>query len=227
MLDAKNVFWGGNRVNKKSIMQRIEKTGLVPVVVIEDIDNAVPTARALLAGGIDMMEITFRTACAKEAIRKVNEEVPEMLVGAGTILDLLQVQEAISAGAEFIVSPGFSEEVVRWCEDAGIAVIPGCVTPTEIMGARRLGLSVVKYFPANLYGGIKGIKTLSGVFRDMRFLPTGGVNLDNLVEFAAEKSIIAIGGSFVCTSKDIQNEDFDKITDLCKKAVGTIREVRG
>ena len=223
----KTFFWGGNRVNKKSIMQRIEKTGLVPVVVIEDIEDAVPTARALLAGGIDMMEITFRTACAKEAIRKVNEEVPEMLVGAGTILDLLQVQEAISAGAEFIVSPGFSEEVVRWCEEAGIAVVPGCVTPTEIMGARRLGLSVVKYFPANLYGGIKGIKTLSGVFRDMRFLPTGGVNLDNLSEFAAEKSVIAIGGSFVCTSKDIRNKEFDKITDLSRSAVDTIRKVRG
>ena len=150
-----------------------------------------------------------------------------MVVGAGTILDLLQVQEAISAGAEFIVSPGFSEEVVRWCEEAGIAVVPGCVTPTEIMGARRLGLSVVKYFPANLYGGIKGIKTLSGVFRDMRFLPTGGVNLDNLSEFASEKSVIAIGGSFVCTSKDIQSKNFEKITELCKEAVKTIREARG
>jgi Entner-Doudoroff aldolase len=213
-------------MNNQLILKRMEETGLVPVVVIENIDDAVPTAKALLAGGIDMMEITFRTACAKDAIAKVKKEVPEMLVGAGTILDVKQAQDAVDAGAEFIVSPGFSEEVVRWCLEKDIATVPGCVTPSEIMGARALGLSVVKFFPANLFGGIKAIKTLSGVFRDMRFLPTGGVNLDNISEFAAERCIVAIGGSFVCTSKDIREQRFETISELSKEAVDKIHAAR-
>ncbi|MBR6254477.1 MAG: bifunctional 4-hydroxy-2-oxoglutarate aldolase/2-dehydro-3-deoxy-phosphogluconate aldolase [Clostridiales bacterium] len=208
------------------ILQRMEETGLVPVVVIENIEDAVPTAKALLAGGIGMMEITFRTACAKDAIAKVKNEVPEMLVGAGTVLDVNQAQDAAEAGAEFIVSPGFSEEVVGWCLEKDIATVPGCVTPSEIMGARALGLQVVKFFPANLFGGIKAIRTLSGVFRDMRFLPTGGVNLDNIAEFASERCIVAIGGSFVCTSKDIREQRFETISELSKEAVDKIRAAR-
>ncbi len=213
-------------MNNQMILQRMEETGLVPVVVIENIEDAVPTAKALLAGGIGMMEITFRTACAKDAIAKVKNEVPEMLVGAGTVLDVKQAQDAAEAGAEFIVSPGFSEEVVRWCLEKDIATVPGCVTPSEIMSARALGLQVVKFFPANLFGGIKAIRTLSGVFRDMRFLPTGGVNLDNIAEFASERCIVAIGGSFVCTSKDIPEQRFETISELSKEAVDKIRAAR-
>ena len=201
-----------------SIMKRIEEVGIVPVIVIENENDAVPCAKALLAGGVDMMEITFRTACAAQAIARVKEEVPEMIVGAGTILDTDQLEKAVAAGAEFIVSPGFSEDVVRTCIEKNIAVVPGCVTPTEIMAARTLGLSVVKFFPADLFGGIKAIKTLAGVFRDMRFLPTGGVNLDNISEFASEKCIVAVGGSFVATGKDISGQNFEKITQLCKSA---------
>ena len=217
---------GGDLMNNQMILQRMEETGLVPVVVIENIEDAVPTAKALLAGGIGMMEITFRTACAKDAIAKVKNEVPEMLVGAGTVLDVNQAQDAAEAGAEFIVSPGFSEEVVGWCLEKDIATVPGCVTPSEIMGARALGLQVVKFFPANLFGGIKAIRTLSGVFRDMRFLPTGGVNLDNIAEFASERCIVAIGGSFVCTSKDIREQRFETISELSKEAVDKIRAAR-
>ena len=213
-------------MNNQMILQRMEETGLVPVVVIENIEDAVPTAKALLAGGIGMMEITFRTACAKDAIAKVKNEVPEMLVGAGTVLDVNQAQDAAEADAEFIVSPGFSEEVVGWCLEKDIATVPGCVTPSEIMGARALGLQVVKFFPANLFGGIKAIRTLSGVFRDMRFLPTGGVNLDNIAEFASERCIVAIGGSFVCTSKDIREQRFETISELSKEAVDKIRAAR-
>ena len=220
------IFLGRQIMESDIILQRMEKTGLVPVVVIENVEDAVPTAKALLEGGIDMMEITFRTACAKDAIAKVKNEVPGMLVGAGTILDIRQAKEAVSAGAEFIVSPGFSEEVVRWCVENKIATVPGCVTPTEIMAARALGLSVVKFFPANLFGGIKAIKTLSGVFRDMRFLPTGGVNLDNISEFAAESCIVAIGGSFVCTSKDIREHNFETITKLSRESVEKIHAAR-
>ncbi|MEE3350797.1 MAG: bifunctional 4-hydroxy-2-oxoglutarate aldolase/2-dehydro-3-deoxy-phosphogluconate aldolase [Saccharofermentanaceae bacterium] len=213
-------------MEEKIILKKMEETGLVPVVVIENPEDAVPTAKALLQGGIGMMEITFRTSCAKDAIAIVKKEVPDMVVGAGTILDVKQAQDAVSAGAEFIVSPGFSEEVVRWCNDNKTAVVPGCVTPTEIIAARSLGLSVVKFFPANLFGGIKAIKTLSGVFRDMRFLPTGGVNLENISEFASEKCIVAIGGSFVCTSKDIREHNFETITKLSKESVDKIRAAR-
>lgn len=209
---------GGAVMDQSSIMKRIEETGIVPVIVIDNIDDAVPTAKALLSGGIDMMEITFRTACAAEAIAKVKEEVSDMIVGAGTILDTTQLQRAIDAGAEFIVSPGFSEDVVKQCNEKNIAVVPGCVTPTEIMAARNLGLSVIKFFPADLFGGIKAIKALSGVFRDMRFLPTGGVNLENITDFASEKCIVAVGGSFVAAAKDIRAHNFEKITELCKSA---------
>ena len=218
MSDGKKHRFGGAVMDSHSILKRIENVGIVPVIVIDNIDDAVPCAKALLSGGVDMMEITFRTACAAEAIAKVKKEVPDMIVGAGTVLDSDQLSRAIEAGAEFIVSPGFSEEVVKTCIDKNIAVVPGCVTPTEIMAARNLGLNVVKFFPADLFGGIKAIKTLSGVFRDMRFLPTGGVNLDNISEFASEKCIVAVGGSFVATGKDIRENNFEKITELCKSA---------
>ena len=206
--------------------ENVKKTGLVPVVVIENVEDAVPTARALLAGGIGMMEITFRTACAAEAISRVAEEVPEMLVGAGTVTDLQKAQDAVAAGAGFIVSPGFSEEIVRWCTGKEIPVVPGCVTPTEIMAAIACGLHVVKYFPANLFGGIKAIKTLSGVFGGIRFLPTGGVNAENLPEFVSEKSILAVGGSWVCTAKDIREGNFGRITSLCREALEIIRNTQ-
>ncbi|MBO4927333.1 MAG: bifunctional 4-hydroxy-2-oxoglutarate aldolase/2-dehydro-3-deoxy-phosphogluconate aldolase [Clostridiales bacterium] len=210
----------------QAFYEKVYEAGLVPVVVIEDPKDAVPTAEALLAGGINTMEITYRTACAGEAIALVRKAVPEMLVGAGTILNVRQAKEAVDQGASFIVSPGFSEEVVRWCEESGIPVVPGCVTPTEIMAALSCGLSVVKYFPANLYGGIKAIRSLAGVFRGLKFMPTGGVNAENLSEFASETCIAAIGGSWVCTASDIREQRFGKITELSREAVGIIKEAR-
>lgn len=207
-------------------MEKVHKCGIVPVVVIENVEDAVPTAKALLAGGICFMEITFRTACAPDAISKVAREVPEMVVGAGTILNQVQAEKAVKAGASFIVSPGLSEEVVNWCQDNQIPVVPGCVTPSEIMKAKALGLSVVKFFPAQVYGGMKAIKALSAVFRDMLFLPTGGVNADNLDEFAKEKCIAAIGGSWVCAGKDIEAHEFGKIESLSREAVEIIAEAR-
>ena len=207
-------------------MDKVKKCGIVPVVVIENVEDAVPTAKALLSGGICFMEITFRTACAADAISRVAKEVPDMVVGAGTILNKDQAEKAVNAGASFIVSPGLSEEVVTWCTGNQIPVVPGCVTPSEIMRAKALGLSVVKFFPAQVYGGMKAIKALAAVFRDMLFLPTGGVNADNLGEFAKEKCIAAIGGSWVCTSKDISAHEFTKIEDLSREAVKIISEAR-
>lgn len=201
-----------------SITDSMKSSIIVPVVVIENAKDAVPTAKALLAGGINVMEITLRTAAAIDSIKNVAAECPDMIVGVGTVLNLDQAKQAVDAGAKFIVSPGFDEETVKWCVEKGIDVAPGCVTPTEIMAARKLGLRVVKFFPANVYGGLNAIKNLSAPFTDMQFIPTGGVNTENIAEFVANKAIFAVGGSWVCKKDDISAGNFDKITELCKEA---------
>ena len=153
------------------VLKRMARAGIVPVVVLEDAKDAVPTAKAMVAGGIDVMEITFRTAAAADSIKAVAAEVPEMLVGAGTVVNLEQCKLAVECGAKFIVSPGYDEEVVSWCCDNGIAVCPGCVTPTEIMMALKHGLKVLKFFPANVYGGLGAIKALAGPFGGVKLHP--------------------------------------------------------
>ena len=200
------------------VLKRMACAGIVPVVVLEDAKDAVPTAKAMVAGGIDVMEITFRTAAAADSIRAVAAEVPDMLVGAGTVVNLEQCKLAVECGAKFIVSPGYDEEVVSWCCDNGIAVCPGCVTPTEIMMALKHGLKVLKFFPANVYGGLGAIKALAGPFGGVKFIPTGGVNLQNVGEFIADPHIHAVGGSWVCPKADIAAGNFDKITALCKES---------
>lgn len=199
--------------------ERLGNNAVVPVVVLEEASRAVPTAKALLAGGIDAMEITLRTPAAMDAIRAVAEECPEMLVGAGTVLNLEQAKAVVAAGAKFVVSPGFDEEMVRWCVDNDVTVTPGCVTPTEIMSALKLGVDVIKFFPANVYGGLSAMKALSGPFGGVKFLPTGGVNGQNIGEYAAAPFIHTVGGSWVCTKADISAGNYDKITRLCKEAV--------
>ena len=200
------------------VLSRLAAAGVVPVVVLDNAADAVPTAKAMVAGGIDVMEITFRTAAAADSIRAVAAEVPEMLVGAGTVLNLEQCKLAVECGAKFIVSPGYDEETVAWCVENGVAVTPGCVTPTEIMAALRHGLKVVKFFPANIYGGLNAIKALAGPFVGLKFIPTGGVNQQNLGEFVSNPSIHAVGGSCVCPKADIAAHNFDKITQLCAEA---------
>ncbi len=200
------------------VLQRLSNSGIVPVVVIEDCKNAVPTAQALLAGGVDVMEITFRTAAAADSIQAVSESCPDMLVGAGTVITLEQCKKAVEMGAAFIVSPGFDEKVVSWCIDHQVAVVPGCITPAEITAALALGLKVVKFFPANIYGGLNAMKALSAPFGNVKFIPTGGVNEKNIAEFIAAPFIHAVGGSWVCTKADIAEGNFEKITELCKKA---------
>ena len=200
------------------VLSSLAAAGVVPVVVLDNAADAVPTAKAMVAGGIDVMEITFRTAAAADSIRAVAAEVPEMLVGAGTVLNLEQCKLAVECGAKFIVSPGYDEETVAWCVENGVAVTPGCVTPTEIMAALKHGLKVVKFFPANVYGGLSAIKALSGPFVGLKFIPTGGVNQQNLGEFVSNPSIHAVGGSWVCPKADIAAHNFDKITQLCAEA---------
>ena len=210
-----------------TFFEKVYKTGIVPVVVLEKAEDAVPLSKALLKGGIDFMEITFRTACAADAIALISSEVPEMTVGAGTVINIEQAARAVDSGAKFIVSPGLDVGVVGWAQENDIPVIPGCVTPTEIMKAISLGLSVVKFFPADVFGGIKAIKALSAPFRQVKFLPTGGVSEANLKEFIENKSVAAIGGSWVCKKDDIANHDWDKITALSANAVKIIEETRG
>ena len=200
------------------VLDRLHGCGVVPVVVLDDVKDAVATAKALLAGGVDVMEITFRTAAAADSIKAVAENCPDMLVGAGTVITLDQCKQAVECGAKFIVSPGFDEEVVRWCVENGIAVTPGCVTPSEIMAAMKLGLTVVKFFPAGVYGGLSAMKALSGPFGGIKFIPTGGVNSHNIGEFIAAPFIHAVGGSWVCPKADIAAGNFEKITTLCKQA---------
>ena len=201
-----------------TVMERLANSIVVPVVVLEKAEDAVPTAKAMLAGGVDTMEITFRTACAPEAIKAVAENCPEVLVGAGTVINLEQCKLAVSMGARFIVSPGYSEEIVSWCVENNIPVTPGCVTPTEIMAAVNHGLKVIKFFPANVYGGLNAMKNLSAPFVGIKFLPTGGVNTANIKEYIDAPFVHAVGGSWVCPKAEIAAGNFAKITQLCREA---------
>ena len=201
-----------------TVSERLANSIVVPVVVLDKAEDAVPTAKAMAAGGIDTMEITFRTACAPEAIKAVAENCPDVLVGAGTIINLEQCKLALEMGAKFIVSPGLSEEVVSYCVENDIPVAPGCVTPTEIMTALKYGLKMVKFFPANVYGGLNAMKNLAAPFVGLKFLPTGGVNTANIKEYIDAPFIHAVGGSWVCPKAEINAGNWDKITELCREA---------
>lgn len=187
---------------------------VIPVVVIKNVEDTIPTLKALKDGGINCAEITFRTSCAAEAISLGVKEFPDMNIGAGTIINLNQAKQALKAGAKFLVSPGLDCEVARFANKKGIAYYPGCVTPTEIMCALELGLNIVKFFPANVYGGLKALKALSGPFPQIKFIPTGGVDLTNLAEFLEFEKIYAVGGSFMMKGDIAKNcEEIKKIVD--------------
>lgn len=204
------------------ILQQIANTAIIPAVTVEHTADAVSAAKALLSGGVDVVEFTFRTAAAAEAIAAVTKECPEMLVGAGTVLTIEQCRRAIDGGAKFIVSPGCSEDVVAWCEKNQVVVIPGCSTSTEIMTALSHGVEVVKFFPAGSCGGLDAMKALSGPFGRVKFIPTGGVNQGNLAEYLSAPFVFAVGGSWLCTKADITAHNFDKITSLCAEARRTV-----
>ena len=209
------------------VLQLMKKSGVIPVVVLDDTAKALTTANALLAGGVSVMEITFRTAAAADSIKAVSENCPEMLVGAGTVVTLDQCKQALECGAKFIVSPGFDPEVVSWCVERNIPITPGCVTPTEIMAAMKLGLNVVKFFPAGVYGGLKAMKALSAPFGGVKFIPTGGIDAKNLKEYLEAPFVHAVGGSWLCPKKEIAAGNFDAVTALCREASEIVREVRG
>ncbi len=168
----------------------------IPVVVIKELSEVDKILPALKNSGINCAEITFRTACAKEAIEYASKKYPDMLVGAGTVINLKQCEDALNAGAKFIVSPGLSVAVAKHCKEKDIPYYPGCVTPTEIMQALELGITTIKFFPANVYGGLKAMKALAGPFPQIKFIPTGGIDRSNIDEYLAFDKIVAIGGSF-------------------------------
>jgi len=203
---------------KMTVYERFRAAGVLPVVVIDRAEHALPTALAMLRGGIDVMEITLRTDAALDAIRAIRRDCPEMLVGAGTVITPDQCIDALEAGATFVVSPGLDREVVSLCLERGIPVIPGCVTPTEITAALRMGLHTVKFFPAGAFGGLSMLKSLSAPFPQVRFLPTGGIGMTDLDAYLSHDFVLAVGGSFVCPKAEITAEHFDRITALCAEA---------
>lgn len=204
------------------ILKSIGDYGIVPVIKIDDVENAVPLAKALCDGGLPVAEVTFRTDAAEESIKRISEALPNMLVGAGTVLSCEQVDRAVSAGAKFIVSPGLNPKVVKYCVDKNIPVTPGCANPSDVEQAIELGLDVVKFFPAEAAGGIKMIKAMSAPYTKMKFMPTGGINAKNLNDYLSFGKILACGGSWMVSDSLINAKKFDEITALTREAVQTM-----
>ena len=208
-------------------IEEISACGIIPVVVLNDADAAVPTARALLRGGIDVMEITFRTAAAQASIARVTAELPEMKVGAGTVVTVQQARDAVAAGAKFLVSPGSDADIIREAAALNTPIVPGVVTPSEIMLGLKLGVKVFKFFPAESYGGLKTIKALSGPFPQIKFIPTGGINQENAGEYFKNPKIQAVGGSWMVSAKMIEAGEFDAIAEKSAAATALFQQLRG
>ncbi|MGI5894007.1 MAG: bifunctional 4-hydroxy-2-oxoglutarate aldolase/2-dehydro-3-deoxy-phosphogluconate aldolase [Candidatus Merdivicinus sp.] len=203
----------------KTMVDEIRSYGLIPVIKIDDPAQAEPLAQALCDGGLPAAEVTFRTAAAKEAIARMTKAFPDMLVGAGTVLTTKQVDEAVEAGAKFIVSPGLNPKVVSYCIEKGVPIMPGCATPSDMEAAIELGLDVVKFFPAEANGGIKSIKAMAAPYTQLRFMPTGGINEKNLLDYLSFPKIIACGGSFMVNEDLLKAGDYAAITELTRNAV--------
>ena len=210
----------------KDITERFEKLGVVPVVVLEDAKDAVPLATALVKGGLPCAEVTFRTEAAEASIRLMMERFPEMLVGAGTVLTVEQVDAAVRAGAKFIVSPGFDAEIVDYCIKNEIPVFPGCITPSEVAQAVKRGLKVVKFFPAEPAGGISMIKAMAAPYTGLKFMPTGGINAKNLGEYLSCDKIVCCGGSWMVKGELVKTGEFNKIRQLTEEARRLVDSIR-
>lgn len=208
-------------------LQDLCSYGVIPVVVINKTEDAKPLAKALCEGGLKCAEVTFRTDAAQEAIRIMSQEYPDMMVGAGTVLTIDQVDRAVSAGAKFIVSPGFDPEIVDYCIDKDIPVVPGCMTPSEVAQGVKRGLEVLKFFPAQQAGGVAMIKAMAAPYTSVMFMPTGGINADNIEQYLSFKKIAACGGSWMVKADLIDSGNFEKITELTKEAVRLVKSIRG
>lgn len=209
------------------IVERIKQTGVIPVIKLSRPQrDAAPLAETLCSGGIAAAEVTFRAAGAAEAIRIMRAARPEMLVGAGTVLNCGQVDEAVEAGAQFIVTPGLDPELVSYCQRLGVAVFPGCSTPTDYQTAYHLGLSVLKFFPAEQSGGLAKIKALSAPFPMFQVMPTGGISLNNLREYLSCPVVCACGGSYMVAPELVEHGRWDDIRELCRQSANIVKEVR-
>ncbi len=206
-------------MDKNTILQSIYQIGIVPVVKLNKAEDAVPLGQALMKGGLPCAEVTFRTACAREAIAAMAKAFPDMLIGAGTVLTTEQVDEAVAAGAKFIVSPGFNPKVVQYCLDKNVLIIPGINNPSGIEQALEMGLDTVKFFPAEQSGGLEMIKAMSAPYGKMKFMPTGGINPKNMLSYLANPKILACGGSWMVNGDLIEAGRFDEIEKLCREAV--------
>ena len=211
----------------KKKKKKIEETGVIPVVVLNDVKDALPLAKALCEGGLPCAEVTFRTDAAEESIRLMAKEYPQMLIGAGTVLTTDQVDRAVNAGASFIVSPGFDPEIVDYCLSKNIPVIPGCVTPSEVAQAVKRGLTRIKFFPAEQAGGLAMIKAMGAAYTTVKFMPTGGINAKNLASYLSCDKIYACGGSWMVKGDLIKAGEFEKIKEMTKEAVALVKEIRG
>ena len=209
------------------LQKQVSAIGVVPVIKLTNpTRDAAPLSDALCAGGVPVAEITFRAAGADEAMRIMVERHPEMLVGAGTVLTTEQVDKTIAAGGKFVVTPGLDIEIVKYCQEKGITCFPGCTTPTDYHAAYKLGLEVLKFFPAEQSGGLAKIKAMAAPFAMFKVMPTGGVSLKNLKDYISNPIICACGGSYMVTADLIDNQKWDEITDLCKKSVEIVKEAR-
>lgn len=211
----------------ESFYKKLEGLGIVPVVVLDDVAQAVPMADALMAAGMCSAEVTFRTDAAADCIRAMREAYPEMAVGAGTVLTVEQVDQAVAAGAEFIVAPNFDPEVVQHCIDIDVPVLPGTVTPSEVGAAEKMGLMVTKFFPAAQYGGLNTIKAICAPFTRHRFMPTGGVSLANVEEYLSCDMIIACGGTWMVKASMFADGDFSQVQQQAAEAINMVKKIRG
>ena len=209
------------------VLEKLGQYGIVPVVVLNDSKDAAPLADALCDGGLSCAEVTFRTETAADSIRIMTEKHPEMLVGAGTVLTTKQVDEAVEAGAKFIVSPGLNPTIVKYCIEKNIPITPGVATPSEMEQAIELGLNLVKFFPAEPSGGLAMINAVAAPYTMLKFMPTGGINPNNVKDYLNSDKIFACGGSWMVKGNLINDGNFDKIKELTKEAVNIVKEIRG
>lgn len=211
----------------KEVLQKIGQTGIIPVVVLNKVSDAVPLAQSLINGGLPCAEVTFRTDAAQESISAISKAFPQMFVGAGTVLTTEQVDRAVDSGAKFIVSPGFNPKVVEYCIKKGYPITPGIMTPTELEMALEFGLDVVKFFPAENAGGLKMIKAMAAPYTKMKFMPTGGINTSNVRDYLSYEKILACGGSWMVKGELINSGNFAEIEKLTKEAAQIVKEIRG
>lgn len=213
-------------VKTEAILKKFTEIGIIPVVVLNDAKDALPLGKALMEGGLPAAEVTFRTEAAEESIKIMSDNFPDMLVGAGTVLTINQAERAVRAGAKFIVAPGFDAEIVKYCIENDIPVCPGTQTPSEIMGALKLGIDHVKFFPAENAGGLKMINAVGAALPNVKFMPTGGINATNVVDYLKSPRIFCCGGSWMVKGDMIKAGEFDKIRDLVKEAAAIVKSVK-